>query len=444
MHTLGSSLPLWSALPFAALLICIALLPLVTPRFWESNRNKALAAAALSLPVIVYLPLAFGAPGLERLLESAREYVSFLVLLGSLFVIAGGIYVGGSLSGTPLLNTALLGMGALLANAIGTTGASVLLIRPLLRANAPRVRKTHIVVFFIFVVSNCGGLLTPLGDPPLFLGFLKGVPFTWTLSLWPQWLLVNGALLVVFNIWDQIVFDREEQERPGSQLEEVMRHAPLTIRGRQNLLFLPGIVAVIGASGSGLGNGGAPWPFGVQEAAMLALAGLAWLFTDGECRRANNFGFGPLLEVAVLFAGIFVTMAPALLLLNAHAGTFGLSEPWHFFWAAGTLSSFLDNAPTYLTFGATACGLHGVALEGRYLADFLETGPQAARVLSAIATGSVFMGANSYIGNGPNFMVKAIAEESGVAMPSFFGYMAYSSAVLLPLFALVTLIEFSG
>jgi Na+/H+ antiporter NhaD/arsenite permease-like protein len=442
MHALDAGLPLWSALPFVAMLLCIALLPLAAPRYWESNRNKALVAALLALPIALYLPLRFGAPGLERVLESGREYVSFIILLGSLFVVAGGVYVGGSLSGTPLLNTVLLAIGAVLANAIGTTGASVLLIRPLLRANAPRVRKTHIVVFFIFVVSNCGGLLTPLGDPPLFLGFLKGVPFAWTLSLWPQWLLVNGALLAVFNIWDQIVFDREEQERPGSQLEEVMRHAPLTIRGRQNFLFLAGVVSIIAASGAGFGNAGRPWPFGAQEGALLVLTAAAWLFTDAECRRANNFGFAPLLEVAVLFAGIFVTMAPALLLLNANAAEFGLEEIWHFFWAAGALSSFLDNAPTYLTFAATACGLHGVALDGRYLATFLETGPEAARLLSAIATGAVFMGANSYIGNGPNFMVKAIAEENGVEMPSFLGYMAYACGVLLPLFTLVTFIVF--
>jgi Na+/H+ antiporter NhaD/arsenite permease-like protein len=365
-----------------------------------------------------------------------------MALLGSLFAITGGIHVSGSLSGTPLLNTALLGIGAVLANAIGTTGASVLLVRPLLRANAPRVRKTHLFVFFIFVVSNCGGLLTPLGDPPLFLGFLKGVPFAWTLSLWPQWFLVNGLLLVLFNVWDQIVLDREERERPGSQLEEVMKHAPVRVRGKRNFAFLLGIVAVIAASGAGLGNGGEPWPFGLQEAAMVALAGAAWWSTHHEHRSANNFGFGPIIEVAVLFAGIFVTMAPALILLNAHAPAFGIREPWQFFWATGALSSFLDNAPTYLTFAATACGLDGVALEGRYLSAYLAQVPRGAETLAAISTGAVFMGANSYIGNGPNFMVKAIVEENGVAMPSFFGYMAYSCGILLPLFALVTWLRF--
>ena len=240
----------------------------------------------------------------------------------------------------------------------------MLLIRPLLRANGPRERKAHIVVFFIFVVSNCGGLLTPLGDPPLFLGFLKGVPFDWTFQLWPEWLLVNGALLAIFNVWDQVVFDREERERPGSQLEAVMEHEPLGIEGAANFAFLAAIVAVIYAAGSGAGNAGEPWPFGVQEGLMIFVAVSAYATTPGRVRARNAFGFGPIIEVAVLFAGIFVTMAPALLLLNANAKQFGLSEPWQFFWAAGLLSSFLDNAPTYLTFAATACGLDGVDARG--------------------------------------------------------------------------------
>jgi Na+/H+ antiporter NhaD/arsenite permease-like protein len=442
MDSIALQLPIWTTFPFTALLACIAVLPLAFPDFRDSNRNKGVVAFALALPILAYLPLAFGTNGFDPLLDSACAYLSFVVLLGSLFVITGGIHVSGSLSGTPLLNAALLGIGALLANAIGTTGASVLLVRPLLRANEPRVRKAHIVVFFIFVVSNCGGLLTPLGDPPLFLGFLKGVPFTWTLQLWKPWLLVNGLLLVIFNVFDQIVFAREERERPGSQLEEVMQHVPLRIRGKRNVLFLLAIVAVIAASGHGLGNAGEPWPFGLAELAMLAIVGVAWWVTHHEHRLANKFNFAPIVEVAVLFAGIFVTMTPALLLLNAHAPRFGLREPWQFFWASGLLSSVLDNAPTYLTFAATACGVAGVPLDGRYLADFLALGPDSARILSAIATGAVCMGANSYIGNGPNFMVKAIAEQNGVSMPSFFGYMAYSCAILLPLFAIVTFVLF--
>jgi Na+/H+ antiporter NhaD/arsenite permease-like protein len=434
-------LPVWTVLPFAGLLLAIAILPLAAPHFWESNRNKGSVALLLSLPVVVYL-LASGAAGVHVLAEKAREYASFILLLGALFTITGGISVRGSLSGTPLLNTALLAIGAVLANAIGTTGASVLLIRPLLRANAPRERKTHIVVFFIFVVSNCGGLLTPLGDPPLFLGFLKGVPFAWTFQLWKEWLLVNGLLLVIFNVWDQIVFDREEAERPGSQLEEVQQHEPLRIEGRRSFLLLAAGVAAIAASGHGLGNGGAPWPFGVQEILLLGLAVAAWASTPRAYHAANSFAFGPIVEVAVLFAGIFVTMAPALLLLNANADDFGLSQPWHFYWASGVLSSFLDNAPTYLTFAATACGLEGIPLEGRYLAELLARGPEAARILAAISCGAVMMGANTYIGNGPNFMVKAIAESAGVRMPSFFAYMAYSGGVLLPIFAVVTWVFF--
>ena len=433
----------WSALPFVGLLLSIAIVPLAAPHAWESNRNKAIVAVLFSIPAAAYLLIALDAHGLHELLHKVREYVSFVTLLGALFVITGGVLVRGSLSGTPLVNTGLLGLGALLASWIGTTGASVLLIRPLLRANEERERKVHVVVFFIFIVSNCGGLLTPLGDPPLFLGFLKGVPFGWTLGLWKEWLLVNGLLLVVFNVWDQVVLDREEKAAPGSLLAEVMEHEPLRIEGAHNFAFLLGIVAVIYASGSGIGTAGEPWPFGLQEAAMLALAVGAYAITAPRLREANAFSFGPIIEVAVLFAGIFVTMAPALLLLNANAKELGIAEPWQFFWAAGSLSSFLDNAPTYLTFAATASGLEGIALEGRYLGEYLARGPHAAEILAAISTGAVFMGANSYIGNGPNFMVKAIAEENGVRMPSFFGYMAYSVGILIPIFVIVTLVFFA-
>jgi len=433
-------LPVWTLLPFVTILLSIAVVPLAAPHFWESHRNKAAVSALLSLPILLYLPLAFGEAGVHTLAEKGAEYVSFLCLLGSLFVVTGGIRVAGSLSGTPLANTFALGLGAVLANLIGTTGASVLLIRPLLRANAARERKTHVVLFFIFVVSNCGGLLTPLGDPPLFLGFLKGVPFEWTLRLWKPWLLANGLLLVIFHVWDQVVLDREERERPGSQLEEVQRHEPLRIEGLHNAAFLLGIVACIFASGRGLGSGGAPWPFGVQEGLMLALAVGSFVTTPAAVRDRNGFGFGPIVEVAVLFAGIFATMAPVLLTLNRHAASLGLSEPWHFYWVTGGLSSVLDNAPTYLTFAAAAAGIEGVPLEGRYLAGLLARGPEAAKLLEAISMGAVMMGANTYIGNGPNFMVKAIAEQSGVAMPSFVGYAGYAAVILVPVFALVTLV----
>ncbi len=435
-------IPLWTLAPFAALLLSIAVLPLATPRFWASNRNKALVSAVLALPIALWLVLAHGVAGLAELGHKAMEFTSFIALLGALYVISGGIYLRGSLAGTPLVNTALLGAGAVLASVIGTTGASVLLVRPLLRANQLRTRKTHIVVFFIFVVSNCGGLLTPLGDPPLFLGFLKGVPFEWTFQLWREWLLVNASLLLIFNLWDRWALSRDERERPGALLEEVQRHEPFGVLGAHNLVLLAAIVAIIFASGSGLGHGGRPWPFGVQETAMLAVAAASWAVTNREIHRVNNFSWHPIVEVAALFAGIFVAMTPALLYLNEHAARFGIDSPARFFWAVGMLSSFLDNAPTYLTFAATACGLDGIALEGRYLATYLAHGGDNADILAAISTGAVFMGANTYIGNGPNFMVKAIAEHAGIRMPSFFGYMAHSCAVLLPLFALVTVAFF--
>jgi Na+/H+ antiporter NhaD/arsenite permease-like protein len=276
-------------------------------------------------------------------------------------------------------------------------------------------------------VSNCGGLLTPLGDPPLFLGFLRGVPFTWTLGLWKEWLFVNGALLALFNLWDQRVLDAEEAQRPGSQLEEVMKHEPLRIEGKRNVVFLLGVVLSI-----------VFLPRGAQELALAVLATTSFFVTHEEHRQNNDFSWGPIVEVAVLFAGIFVTMAPALLILNARAGEMGLHAPWHFYWASGLLSSFLDNAPTYLTFSAVAAGLHGISVEGSYLAQLLADGRSGERLLEAISCGSVMMGANSYIGNGPNFMVKAIAEQAGVRMPSFFGYMAYSVGILIPLFIAVT------
>ena len=441
---LAHQLAWWSVLPFAGMLLSIAVMPLVAHHFWERNRNKALVSGLFAVPLATWLVLSFADEGVRELLERGHEYAAFITLLGSLYVITGGIHVRGSLAGTPLVNTVLLALGGLLASFIGTTGASVLLVRPLLRANAPRERKVHIVVFFIFIVANCGGLLTPLGDPPLFLGFLKGVPFEWTFGLWKPWLVVNGALLAIFNVWDQVVLAREERERPGSQLEAVLEHEPLGVEGRHNFLFLAGVVAVIYAAGRGFGAQGGVWIPGVQEGLMAALAVASYVSTDEQVRRRNQFGFAPIAEVAILFAGIFVTMAPALLLLNLHAESLGVNRTWEFFWATGVLSSFLDNAPTYLTFAAAAAGLADVPLEGRYLAELLARGAPHAQVLAAISCGAVFMGANTYIGNGPNFMVKAIAEERGVRMPSFFGYMAYSVTILVPVFFLVTWLFFCG
>lgn len=434
---MGSRLPLWSVLPFVALLASIALLPLAAPRFWEKNRNRAWVAAAFAVPFAAGLCLGLPEEGPSALVHSLREYTSFILLLASLYVIAGGVYVRGSLAGSPLSNTALLGIGALLANVVGTTGASMILIRPLLRANRARQHRSHIVVFFMFVVSNCGGLLTPLGDPPLYLGFLKGVPFAWTLSLWPAWLLANGLVLLVFNLVDQRILEQEELARKGSQLEEVLHHEPVGIVGQRNLLLLGAVIAVV------LAQGGGRWPFGVAEGLLVAIAVVSHAWTDPSTRRANAFTFGPIAEVAILFAGIFVTMIAPLEILNARGGELGLVRPWHYFWTTGALSSVLDNAPTYLTFAAGACGRAGIGIEGhRYLADFLARGPESARVLQAISCGAVFMGAMTYIGNGPNLMVKAIAEENGVKMPSFGGYLVWSMLVLLPIFALVSWLFF--
>ncbi len=288
---IGQSLPLVSVLPFVLMLGAIAVLPLAAPHWWEHNRNRAIVALLLSAPLAIYLVTSFGHEGLEKLEHAGMEYLSFMLLLGSLFVISGGIYVQGSLSGTPLVNTGMIGLGGLLASFIGTTGASMVLIRPLLRANASRQKQAHVVVFFIFIVSNCGGLLTPLGDPPLFLGFLKGVPFEWTLQLWPVWLMVNAILLVLFNVYDQVMLNREERERLGSQFEQVMQHEPLRIVGLHNLLFLAAIVLVIYAAGKGWGNGGESWPYGIQEALMAVVAVAAYLSTKRRDSRAQSLWF---------------------------------------------------------------------------------------------------------------------------------------------------------
>lgn len=462
--SMGKELGVWTIAPFALLLAAIAIFPLVNGHWWEHNTNKGIVVAILSIPLAIYLLLNFGDAAVHELVDKAKEYISFIALLAALYVISGGIYVKGSLAGTPLANTSMLALGAILASIIGTTGASVVFIRPLLRANRSRKARAHIVIFFIFIVSNCGGLLTPLGDPPLFLGFLKGVPFIWTMQhLWMQWLFVNVSLLVIFNIWDQIILNKEEKELPGSQLEEAEKHEPFAILGMHNILFLLGVVGVIVASGQNAFDGINKQALGFlnvkglqiiggQELAMIGLAVVAYLTTPNANRESNKFTFGPILEVAVLFVGIFITMTPALQILNAWGnnlrpdlGEFALKGPGQFFWATGILSSFLDNAPTYLTLASTACGMNGVAVEGdSYLQELLGKGPEAVALLTAISCGAVFMGANTYIGNGPNFMVKAIAEENGVEMPGFFGYMLYSCGILIPIFIVVTLIFFRG
>jgi Na+/H+ antiporter NhaD/arsenite permease-like protein len=440
----GQAPPTWTVVPFAAFLLVIAITPLLFGHFWEKNRNKFLLAVLASLPVLGYL--LFGAEhGGEWLHHSLREYVAFIALLASLFIISGGVYLRGSLTGTPAVNTSLLGIGALLASFIGTTGASMLLIRPLLRANEKRSRRVHLVIFFIFIVSNGAGMLTPLGDPPLFLGFLRGVPFFWTLQLALPWLLVNGILLALFYVLDAILANREE--RPAARLEEV--HEPLRVEGGLNFLWLLGVIGVIyvmGKYGHAISSNH-DVQAAVQVGGMLAMAALSLALTPRSVREANRFGWHPIVEVAALFIGIFITMVPALKFLEAKgaSGEIQLTHAWQFFWMTGILSSFLDNAPTYLTFATLATGvvnkLTGAGLSAENLGA-LAAHPLGASFLKAISCGAVFMGANTYIGNGPNFMVKAIAEENGVRMPSFFGYMLWSCGILLPLFGLVTLLFF--
>jgi Na+/H+ antiporter NhaD/arsenite permease-like protein len=411
------------------MLLSIAVLPMAIPAWWDSNRNKAFLSVAVSIPVL-FLVLR-SAPDL--LTHSLSDYISFISLLGALFVISGGIYVKGSFAGTPLVNTAFLATGAMLANVVGTTGASMLLIRPYMRANHARRRKTHLIIFFIFIVSNTAGLLTPLGDPPLFLGFLRGVPFGWTLSLFPQWLFITSALLVIFNIYDQFIFNKEDVETPGALTEDVQPQRRLHVEGAENFIYLGGVMAAAILSGT------FGWPKGVQEGLMISMALLSWFRTPRSIHQANHFHFHPIAEVAALFLGIFVTMIPALEILNSRAESLNLREPWQYFWMSGVLSSFLDNAPTYLTFAAMGSGLVGGTAEN--LSTLLNSA-FGESLLTAVSCGSVFMGANTYIGNGPNFMVKSIAEGAGIQMPSFGGYMVYSAAILLPLFAAVTLIFF--
>ncbi len=419
--------PLWTMIPFVGLLLSIAIVPLVASHWWHDNRNKAKLSALFGIPSIL---IAFGYDR-HALGHTALEYMAFVCLLGSLFTISGGIRVAGSLAGTPLANTAILALGAVLANFVGTTGASMLLIRPFLRANVRRKARVHLVVFFIFIVANCGGCLTPLGDPPLFLGFLRGVPFQWTLNLWKEWLAVVGALLVLFNLYDQHRFHREDLASPKDLDEEVEHHEPLRLKGIYNFLFLLAVIAVVLASGFWIyPRWGETSALLCQSVAMALLGAVSYAVTPRSLHRENQFSWHPFVEVLLLFAGIFAAMIPALAVLGTHGASLGVSRPWQYFWATGSLSSFLDNAPTYLAFLSMA----------QYLPDEIVGTTSAA--LTAISCGAVFFGAMTYIGNGPNFMVKAIAEQAGVRMPSFFGYMAWSLVVLGPLFIAVTLVFF--
>lgn len=402
--------------PFACLLLSIAILPLAAPGFWESNLRKLLVSAVLIAPVIgLYLahdPVAVA--------HTARDYLSFIILLGSLFVTSGGVAVRGDLEARPWVNTTFLAVGGLFASFIGTTGASMLFIRPLLHTNAERRYVVHTVVFFIFLVSNIGGCLTPLGDPPLFLGYLAGVPFWWTFRLTSMWMLTMAVVLVIYFIWDTMM---HRKESPGSLARDATKTLPLTVAGKANLLLLGGIVAATALLS-------APW----REFAMVTFAGVSWFRTPAHVHRINHFTLHPIVEVAVVFLGIFFTMVPALTLLRVRGAELGVRHAWQYFWATGILSALLDNAPTYLAFLAVG--------QGQNLTPEVAGVPHA--ILKAISAGAVFMGGLTYIGNGPNFMVRSIAESRGIKMPSFGGYMLYSGAILIPVFIIVTLVFFTA
>lgn len=449
-HSGQLDLPTWSVLPFVGLLLTLGVMSFISAnlphslpaQIWESNTNKLVIALLWCIPVILLLG---SVNAWEALLVSLEEYFAFLVLLFSLFVISGGIYLEGDLRATPLVNSAFLAIGAVAANLVGTTGASVLLIRPMLKTNSERQRTAHIPVFFIFLVSNIGGCLLPIGDPPLFLGFLEGVPFFWTLRLFPQWLTAVLLVLGIFFVFDTLQYKRESDY---ARKLDMMEYRPLRIRGGINFLLLAGVVVTVGVITPALlaswGIHGGPLSF-MREYVLLALSGLSLVITplSSEPRQENNFTFGPIQEVAYLFLGIFIAMVPALTILRLHGADLGLSHSWHFFWATGALSSVLDNAPTYLTFASVAQGLAS-AHPGVYTNLLQMTrGSVPQELLAAISAGSVFMGANTYIGNGPNFMVKAIAEEWGYRTPDFFTYIVkYSLPILIPVFIVITFIFF--
>jgi Na+/H+ antiporter NhaD/arsenite permease-like protein len=443
----ASQLALPWALPFVGMLLSIALLPLVAWKIWHRHYGKV--AVGWAIAMLVPLSVAYGpAAAFDLALHSLLlEYLPFIIFIGTLYVVAGGIHVRGNLHGSPGLNTAILAIGAVLASWMGTTGAAMLLIRPLIRANDNRHYRVHTIVFFIFIVANCGGSLTPLGDPPLFLGFLKGVDFFWTMKhmIVPTAFLV-GMLLVLFYLIDLVLYRRDVAM---GLKRDPTPDTPLRIEGRRNFLFLAAVVAAVLMSGlwkSGVSVNVAgnelPLEGLLRDALFIVIAALSLKFTPQATRRHNHFSWDPIAEVAKLFFGIFITMAPVLLMLKAGtAGAFAdlvrlVTDPQGepidtmYFWLTGSLSSFLDNAPTYLVFFNLAGG------EAQHLMTTL------APTLTAISAGAVFMGANTYIGNAPNFMVKAIAEERGIRMPSFFGYMLWSGLILIPLFALMTVVFF--
>jgi Na+/H+ antiporter NhaD/arsenite permease-like protein len=445
-HIDGALLGLVWILPFVGILLSIAIMPLAVPSFWHHHFGKVSAAWALIF--LVPFAVLFGLPTAiyEAMHTLILEYIPFIILLLALFTVTGGIRVSGNLHGSPSMNTTLLAIGTVLAGWMGTTGAAMLLIRPLIRANDDRKHKVHVFVFFIFLVANIGGALTPLGDPPLFLGFLKGVDFFWpTAHLFIEMLICAIVLLAIFYGLDSYWYRKE-----GHLQRDPTPDSPVAIQGGLNILLLLGIVGTVLMSGTW--KPGISWSVNhvevelqnlVRDVLLIAIAMASIRFTSAEIRKGNDFSWAPIAEVAKLFAGIFLTIIPAIAILKA--GKAGAMEPlvslvnradgtpidaWYF-WLTGALSSFLDNAPTYLVF---------FNLAGGDAATLMGT---MAGTLAAISCGAVFMGANTYIGNAPNFMVKSIVESSGIRMPSFFGYMAWSCGILLPLFVVVTLVFFA-
>ena len=450
----GSKLPIWSIIPFVGILLSIAIFPLVLDSHFLVHHGGKMSLIWASVFAIPYL-IAFRGDAFYDILHIyLLDYIPFILLLWGLFTVAGGILVRGTLRGTPILNTFLLLIGTVIASWVGTTGASMLLIRPLIRANAYRKNKVHLIVFFIFLVSNIGGSLTPIGDPPLFLGFLRGVPFFWTTTaLLPHMLLISVILIILFFIIDTLMFKREGGVVPDDGTNE-----PIRIEGLFNLVFLFGIIGAVLMSGTfkwgevNILGVHVYWQNIAREALIVVMGVLSLKYTpfSGELRQSNEFSWEPIEEVAKVFAGIFMTIIPALAILKAGengalAGLIGaMKQPVHYFWITGILSSFLDNAPTYLTFFNTALGkLHLTETVVPQILSGQLTDPQHlefTRLLIAISIGAVFMGANTYIGNAPNFMVKAIAEQSGIRMPSFFGFMLWSVVILFPLFVIVTFV----
>lgn len=427
-------IPVWALIPFVVMLLCIAIGPLVAEHWWENNKNKLIVSLVLGVPTAIWLCL--NGMSHDLMHQMIFDYVPFIILLTALFTVTGGIHLSGDIPAKPSVNTLFLGIGLILASIMGTTGAAMLLIRPLIETNKERKNKVHTILFFIAIVANCGGLLTPLGDPPLFLLYLKGAPFTWFLNLFVEWAFAGILLLVIYYFVDSYCYKQEKKE---DLIKDFQRVKPLRLSGNINFLYLAAIVCAVAFINPGtipaMGEEHAPIYMKLLREIVLVVIILASLFTTSKkVREDNKYSWGPIIEVAVLFLGIFATMTPALLFLKEAAPNLGLTESWQFYYCTGALSSFLDNAPTALAFHSVASGLPVV--EGTTLVAGI---PEI--LLKAISIGAVFFGAMTYIGNGPNFMVKAIAEENKIEMPSFFGYMIkFSLIVLLPVYIITQLI----